>query len=194
MPIPLGVLAVAGAGGAVAGAAYELIETISVGTAVASVSFSNLTSSYGTIYQHLQIRGTGRDSTANPYGAFALRFNSDSGSNYARHGLVGDGSSVSSGAGTSKTSIEGIMQPAGDTAAANVFGAFVIDILDPFETSKNTTARGLTGRAGVSGANEIRLQSGVWLNTASITDITIVGQLGNIMIGSRFSLYGMRSS
>ena len=176
------------------GNAYEWLETTVLGSDTATVSFSNLTTSYSTTYEHLQIRGTGRDATANPYGAFGVRLNTDTDNNYARHQLVGDGSSVTSGASSSANIIGSFLQPVGDTGAADAYGAFIIDILDPFSTNKNTTLRCLTGRAGISGASEVRLTSGLWNNTASITDISIIGQLGNIMAGSRFSLYGLRSS
>jgi len=86
MPIPLGVLAVAGAGGGGGAAgAYEWIETVSVGTAVSSVSFSNLNSTYGTTYQHLQLRAAYRTSSVVGFTDMRLRFNSDTGSNYSFH-------------------------------------------------------------------------------------------------------------
>jgi len=189
MPIPLGVLAVAGAGaGPVpAGNAYEWLETISVGTAVASVEFTNVNTNYGSTYQHLQLRVTAKVSSS--VVNLDMTFNGDTASNYSWHELYGDGSTVVSGAGATQTFMKAIIS---DAATANVFGAGVIDILDPFETTKYTTMRSLSG--DVSGGRYIILRSGAWRNTNAISSIKMNFTAGNIAIGSRFSLYGMRSS
>ena len=187
MPIPLGVLAVAGAGGGGGAAgAYEWLETISVGTAVASVEFTNVNSNYGSTYQHLQVRLTGRSSQNEQRSR--MRLNGDSGQNYATHLLFAGGSSVNSAAGTNFN----VMSLNMNDDQANVFGAGIVDLLDAFETTKNKTIRHLGGIAGTT--NEIALTSGVWLNTAAITTITLRVDSGNYEVGSRFSLYGLRSA
>jgi hypothetical protein len=44
-----------------------------------------------------------------------------------------------------------------------------------------------------SAVNEIRLVSGVWLNTSAVSSISlVVGGGSNIVTGSRFSLYGIK--
>ena len=185
MPIPLGILAVAGAGAGAAGA-FDLLETVTLNTTTASVSFTGL-GSYSA-YKHLQVRAVVRINagvvqTSSP----VLQLNSDTGSNYARHLLQGDGSSVTSGAQTSTDGFYGI-NSAGASAAANIFGVAVIDILDFASTNKQTTFRSLTG---VSAANSrISLRSGLWNNTAAVTSITFAQ--ADLLAGSRFSLYGVK--
>jgi hypothetical protein len=196
MPIPLGVLAQAGAGGGGGGVAnaYEWLETQVVGTAVASITFSNVNTNYAATYQHLQLRITGRV-TGNQSGsgaAIRLRFNSDTGNNYIAHQLYGDGSSVVSNQSGATSGI-GLQRFTDGGATASAFGAIILDILDPFETSKNTTTRQLGGNANNS--SFIFMNSGLWVNTAAITTIYFEPQVGtNFAVGSRFSLYGMRSS
>jgi len=193
MPIPLGVLAVAGAGaGPVAGAAYELLETTVLGSDTADVTFSNLNSSYGSTYQHLQLRMVHRN-TANDTAVFiGLQFNADTGNNYSRHYLNGTGSSVTAGAAANQAYIW-LGESVSSQIVANSFAATITDILDPFETSKNTTIRSSSGQTG--SRNQVWLTSGAWLNTAAITSIKIyLPQGGSYISGSRFSLYGMRSS
>jgi hypothetical protein len=75
---------------------------------------------------------------------------------------------------------------------ANSFGAAVLDVLDPYSTTKNKTLRCLQGvRAGTGPAIELR--SGFWNNTASITSIVFTPETsGSFVSGSRFSLYGIR--
>jgi len=184
MPIPLGVLAVAGAGGGAGGNAYELLETISVGTAVASVEFTNVNTNYGSTYQHLQIRLTSQP-VADGATLWA-QLNSDTASSYNHHWLYGQGSAVTSGNGATAN---GVLF-GGIAGFRNThFMAAVMDILDPFETTKNTTTRTLAGSS-----HEIDLTSGLWRNTNAITTIKIYWTGTNMSAGSRFSLYGMRSS
>jgi len=192
MPIPLGVLAVAGAGPS-AGAAYELLETTVLGTATASVTFSNLDTNYGSTYQHLQLRVVARTDRADTDDFIVLRFNGDSGNNYATHVLRGNGTNVQSSAPrTSYANIE-IQAITAATQTANSFGAVIIDILDPFETSKNTTIRAFTGLTG--SFNFVSLDSGLWINTNAVTTILLDQSFGsNFVTGSRFSLYGLRSA
>jgi hypothetical protein len=74
--------------------------------------------------------------------------------------------------------------------AANSFGAGVIDILDFSSTTKNTTTRVLAGNAGTTAS--VQFQSGLFNNTAAITSMTIFGNTGNLVAGTRFSLYGIK--
>jgi hypothetical protein len=121
-----------------------------------------------------------------------LRFNADTGSNYARHRLRGDGSSVTSSAGTSQTSINVFTSVVGGGATANAFGVAVIDILDAFETTKNKVTRALTG-FHVGAGNAVELDSGLWMNTSAITSVTITASASaNFTSTSRFSLYGLK--
>lgn len=187
MLIPFGVLSAAGAGGVAAGS-YELITTEILGSAQSSITFSNL-GDYSSTYKHLQLRIASRSGRAAENDPIFLRFNSDSGSNYSYHEMGPSGGGVYSAAGTSQTSVARAGSSAGSTAAANAFGASVIDILDPYSTTKNTTTRTLMGVGG----NTILLTSGAWYNTASITTITLTTfSATDFVTGSRFSLYGIK--
>ena len=187
MPIPLGILAVAGAGGAAAGA-FDLLETTLVSTNTASVTFSNL-NTYSD-YKHLQIR-TALKTNAGTTGIEDLRltFNSDSGSNYAWHRIRGDGSTVASTAGTS-TAFINIENSATRNNETNIYAGTVLDILDFSNSSNNTTTRSLQGVSASVG--RILLASGLWNNTAAVTSITFTPAAGSLVAGSRFSLYGVK--
>jgi hypothetical protein len=185
MLIPFGILSAAA--GVEAVGDYELIESAILTSNESSVTFSNL-GTYSSTYKHLQIRGLARKN-ATGSDRILTRFNSDSGSNYAFHELTGDGSSVSSAGATSQTyAYLSIMLRSDETA--NNFSPFVADILDPFSSTKNTTARSLTGNT--ASFNRVRLMSAVWLSTASITSISLTAQADSFVAGSRFSLYGVR--
>ena len=184
MPIPLGVLAVAGAGAAGAAGAYDLLETTLISTNTASVTFSGL-GSYSD-YKHLQIRLLARASNDNSN--VLMRFNADTGSNYALHGLYGSSSSVLSFASTSQTYIV-----AGESSlnshAANSFSPAVTDILDFSSTSKNKTVRTFSGNQIET---FIALRSGLWMSLNAVTSISLFLNSGSFVAGSRFSLYGIK--
>jgi hypothetical protein len=188
MPIPLGVLAVAGAGAAGGGGSFDLLETTVLGSDTASVTFSSL-GSYSA-YKHLQIRMT---AATTAYPGFAIRFNSDTGSNYAYHRLSANGSTVVSGASTSAAEIR-FVNALPDEARdnSNIFGAAIVEILDFSNSSKNSTVRGMSG-SHYTDAKQIGLYSGLWNNTNAVTSITLLDpSSGNFVSGSRFSLYGIK--
>lgn len=175
----LGVLQ-AQAAGQVAAGSFDLLETQVLASSAASVTFSSL-STYAADYQHLQIRVSIKSASTNSQ--LYLKFNADSGSNYAFHELIGGASYAS----TSQTRIQAIQLP-----PTTGFTGGVIDILDPFETTKNKTTRMLSGQAeGVY--NQIRLASGLWMNTNAVSSITLEGGV-NIAALSRFSLYGIKAA
>jgi hypothetical protein len=164
---------------------YELISTEILTGSQASVTFSNL-GDYSATYKHLQVRYVARDSGS---GAgvrnLVFTFNSDTTSYYS-HYLFGDGSSVSSGAiATSTTGYPGIYYGGG---VANIFGAGIIDILDAYNTSKNTTIRGFSG----IGNNGVAINSSVYIDTQAVGSMTITNTGTSLATGSRFSLYGIK--
>ena len=194
MPIPLGILAAAGVRPA-AGGSYELIETITVsGSSTTSVTFSNL-NTYSTTYQHLQIRLVARAGRALGNEPLYMSFNGVGGTSYSSHGLTGTaGNTFFTDAVTSASSIERAGNIASANAGTNVFGATVIDILDPYETNKNTTIRSLGG--GAYAANTaIGIYSGAFYNTAAISSVTLSNFSATAFVaGSRFSIYGLKAS
>jgi hypothetical protein len=187
---PLGILSAAGAAVGFE-SDYELISTTTLGTAQASVVFSNL-GTYSATYKHLQIRYTARSTeTASDWWSMIAKVNGDTGSNYAFHRLTGDGSTVASSAGTSTALPRfGFLLT---SFSSNGFNGGVMDILDPYSTTKNTTFRTFSGVTGPS-RNWVELNSVLWNNTASMTSIefSIQSGGGNFAIGSRFSIYGIK--
>ena len=181
----LGIFSAAGAGVVSAGS-YELIETQILGSSQASVTFSSL-GTYSSTYRHLQLRMMTRADQVND-GIF-MRFNGDTGSNYADHNLLGNGSSVFSQARTSQSNIQ-FARTAYSSMTANSFSGIVLDVLDAYSTTKNTTIRALSGMTG--GADNLQLYSGLWNNTAAVSSILVYSGATNFVSGSRFSLYGIK--
>jgi hypothetical protein len=180
---PLGILSAA-AGGVAFESDYELISTSLITTNTASIVFD--VSTFGSTYKHLQIRYAGRSTRADQDSVIDVKFNTTS-TTYRGHMLQGNGSTVTSFEATERW-IFGI---AAANATANIFGSGVIDILDPFSSSKNTTVRTLNG-IHTGSYNRVWLQSLGWFDTATVTSITLADGFGSFVAGSRFSLYGIK--
>ena len=190
----LGIFSAAGAGGAPT-SGFELIQTeIISGSSTSSVTFSNL-GNFSSTYRHLQIRAaclfSATDST------ISVRINGDSGNNYAHHTLFGNGSSVNSNAFTSGNVM--MIHYNQDNNSTNEPGVVVSDFLDVYSTTKNKTVRSFGGTSSGTFKNQVRLNSGVWMNTASVTSISVSHGISftgwanaNFRAGTRISLYGIR--
>jgi hypothetical protein len=167
---------------------FESIATVTVGAGgAANVEFTSIPSSY----QHLQIRGIARNTFASTdINLLTLQFNNDTGSNYARHYVYGNGTSATSASQTSQTTAWIGFVPANNTTA-NSFSAFVCDILDYGNTNKNTTLRSLSG-SDLNGSGELFLISALWSNTAAISSIKLASSSQNLAQYSHFALYGIK--
>jgi hypothetical protein len=186
---PLGILSAAGAGGAVAGGNFDLIESYILGSSQASVTFSNL-GIYSSTYKHLQLKIVGRGSNANAWTQYRIRFNDDSTTSYDRHFFFASAGSTGANNYLNENGYLDGQTQIGNSGTSNAFGASVIDILDSFSTSKNKTLRLFGGRRP-GGDDPIIIGAGQWRNTAAITSILILND-ANWLAGSRFSLYGIK--
>jgi len=174
------------AGGAIS---FDSIATYTIGSGgVASITFSSIPATY----THLQIRAICKDTTAaSNVSSIYGRFNSDTGSNYARHYLNGSGSAAGAGGGGSQTSM--FFGTGLEANFTSIFAANVIDILDYANTNKYKTTRSLSG-ADTNGGGFVQFMSGLWMNTAAITSITILPNQNNFAQYSSFALYGIKGS
>lgn len=168
---------------------FDSIATITVGAGgAANITFSSIPSTY----KHLQIRGISRTDRVSNTDNIHIFLNSDTGSNYAWHQLVGDGSTAAAGGGSSTNVNYAAATTLGSTGLANAFGASVIDILDYTNTSKYTTVRSLLGKDS-NGGGEVGLRSALWQNTNAVTTVTLIAQTSaNISQYSSFALYGIK--
>jgi len=151
-------------------------------------------SSIPATFTHLQLRVFACDTTSGTgmTGGY-MRFNGDSGGNYARHYVEGDGASATSGASSPSQFSAGqflVMPKAGDTA--NAWATWVIDILDYANTNKNKTMKGIAG-VDLNGSGQVYFGSSLWMSTAAINSI-LLGASTNFAQGTRVDLYGISTS
>jgi hypothetical protein len=161
---------------------FESIATITAGSAVANIEFTSIPATY----THLQIRGiTNNSSTSQD--VFA-QLNADTGSNYSRHGVYGDG-----GVAVSFAVAPDVNMSVGYTSkTATYFGSSIIDILDYSNTNKYKTIRALAGQV-TNVSQTVLLFSGNWRSTSAVTSIKIFPGNGNFNQYSSFALYGVKS-
>ena len=180
----------ASVGGAAAGD-YDLLETTILGSNQSTVSFTSLNSTYGSTYKHLQLRATIKVTrSGSGEGTLGMKINGAT-SNYRSHRLRGDGTSVVSNNYSLAYAFVGTPARA-DTS--NVFAPLIIDLLDPFDTSKNTTLRTLSGINDSD--NTIALYSGLYVSTSAVDSLEFIEPVvsGDFITGSRFSLYGIKAA
>ena len=116
------------------------------------------------------------------------RLNSDTGSNYAYQQLSGNGSAVTASSSASTTYIrQGAVT--GNTAGANMFGAVVSTLFDINSGKyKSTFGQGAGDR---DGGGVVDMWASTWKSQAPLTTIWVGCEAGNLMAGSKVSLFGV---
>jgi len=183
--------------GTTATSAFDSLGTVIVSSATSAVTFSNIPATY----THLHIRCLTRGVTGSTCPVY-LRVNSDSGTNYSTHQILGNGSTAYADGHANASYIldgwGGFQSWSGDDLA-NTFGVGIIDILDYANTSKFKTARALWARennASTPVTGRIVFESGAWRNTNAITTLTFTTEATTYGINwaprTEFSLYGIK--
>jgi hypothetical protein len=162
------------------------LATVTLTASTASIEFAGIP----TGYKHLQVRGIARGTTADTSVLVRFQLNSDTGNNYARHILTGDGSTAGAAADASQP-VGGVGNFAAANASASIFGTAVLDILDYANTNKYKTVRSLSGNDR-NGSGTVGLFSSLWINTNAITSIKIFPAADNFAQYSSFALYGVK--
>jgi len=163
---------------------FESIASNTVtGSAVSTITFSSISSSY----QHLQLRCNIVGSADGGY--IYIRLNGDGvTSNYTRHALEGNGSAVSASGNADYSSI-GLISD----SSASYLNVAIADFHDYASTTKNKTVRVIGGNDR-NGSGYITLYSGSRMSTNAITSITIGGSGVSLGVGTTVSLYGIKGA
>ena len=160
------------------------LATVSLTSTASSIEFTGIPANY----THLQLRVVTKASVSGDVD-WSLRFNGDTGANYTKHQLFGNGTSASATGTASQNQI-----PGGFTNLT-AWSPSIVDILDYTSTSKNKTVKTLTGTDD-NGSGYVGLRSGVWFATpAAITSIQIIPTSGGSGFAtySFFALYGIKA-
>jgi hypothetical protein len=176
--------------------AFESIATATGTGSSGSITFNSIPSTY----EHLQIRYIAKDTFGPGFDGvytFGLQFNNDTGNNYAVHRLVNESTNVYAYGNASRTELTN-MGSVTPTASylTNTMAVGIIDIHDYSSTTKNKTVRSFSGgdtnSTTVDQTGQVKLSSGLWMNTNAITSITIKQAVSGYTTTSVFSLYGIQ--
>ena len=158
---------------------YEPIATTTLGSAQSTVTFSSITGTYTDL---VIIANT--KNTANSGDEVGIQFNSDTGSNYSRTRLFGDGSSVASGRSTNTNK---------GALGINDTSNFVPIIANVQNYANSTTNKTVISRGNSGGYASAYVS--LWRNTAAITSITLLPDSGTTFTsGCSFTLYGIKAA
>lgn len=162
-----------------AGNTYEAIATTTASGSVSFVTFSSIPQTYTDLV--LVYAGTGASLTYS-----AIRFNSDTGTNYSYTVLAGNGSATFSGRSTNVDEIYTSRQSTVSTSQNNTIAHIQ-------NYSNTTTFKTVLMRSNDSTV-EASAAVGLWRNTAAITSVTFKLNNINFTAGSTVSLYGIASA
>jgi hypothetical protein len=164
---------------------YEPIQSQTLGSANASVTFSSIPQTYTDLIL-VSFFGT---TTLNE-DAF-VRFNGDTGSNYSRTSLRGNGSSAFSARSSNQTSCLIDLDAAGSTLDT---GLQIITQI--FNYSNSSVYKSLLSRSGTLGGSYTGTTAlgGLWRSTAAITTLLVNCTNNTFISGSSFTLYGVKSA
>lgn len=163
---------------------FDSIATFTGNGTTNTYTFSSIPQTYKNLQVRVSAIGTGG-------GSLVMRINGDTGNNYSRHQLRGDGTNATAGASLSSN----LMQISGAPGSIDTSFpmASVTDIIDYASTSKNKVTRTLAG-VDTNGTLDqaINMTSNIWLNTSAITSLTIFSTGTVFSTGTSIALYGIK--
>ena len=166
-----------------AGATYTPIATTTLGSAQATVIFSSISQAYTDL-----VIVTNFAMSANNQYAHYVQVNGDTGSNYSRTILYGDGSAAGSDRQSNNPSMYfGTWNTDMDTTDRAVTTIFFNNY------SNTTTYKTVIGRWNVA-SKEVGAGVGLWRSTAAITSINLATNSTTYIVGSTFTLYGIEAA
>lgn len=163
----------------------QIGSTVTVSTAVATISFTSIPATYTDLKLVLSARSDYSGQSDEAY----LKLNGSSASIYSWrmvYGTVGTAASASDSA--EGYGIAGIQIDAA-TSTANVFANGEIYI--PNYASADYKSVLMEHCTENNGSANLKLIAGLWSSTAAITSLSLSGQLGNFVQYSTASLYGI---
>lgn len=161
---------------------YEPIATNTLSSATNSVSFTSIPGTYTDLILVISAWHATASSQV------AMRFNSDSGSNYSYTRLLGSGTAVSTERDINKSTI--MLAYVNSTASSPNIICSIQDY------SNSTTNKTTLNRFNTTGNwNNLGATVGLWRSTAAVTSVTISpADGGNFASGSVFTLFGIQAS
>lgn len=165
---------------------YSKLASYTVGSSgINEVSFLAIPQNYTDLIIKLSARTT----RAYLEDSLFMKFNNDSGSNYSKRILYGNGATAASGGGSSSNMDFYIC---GDTATASTFSN--VGVLIPNYNSSNYKSASVDSVTENNATTSMTwLLAGVWNNSSAINSITFTPNAGTLKQYSTFTLYGVKA-
>jgi hypothetical protein len=165
---------------------FQSIATTTVGAGgVSSVTFGSIPSTF----THLQIRALVKNTVNYAWGA---NVQLNGATDYSRYHRLGEDTSSGSGViADNGTALGQTFFTYGATAATNIFGVAIVDILDYTSTNKYKTLRAFSGWDN-NGGGALFETSSLYATTSAVSSLVITPTSGNIAQHSSFALYGIK--
>lgn len=155
---------------------YEPIATQTLGSAASTVTFSSISGTYTDLVFIYSGAGSGN---ADLY----MQFNGDTGNNYSRTYMFGDGSTTGS---ARQTNTYGIFWGYQTTGIQNAR----VNIMNYSNSTTYKTTLGVEAIPSIAIAPIV----GLWRNTAAITSILVGAAGATFSTGTTFTLYGIKAA
>jgi hypothetical protein len=156
------------------------IASQTLSSAAASVTLSNIPQTYTDLVLVCAVKNT-----ANNGDEVAFQLNSDTGSNYSRTRIFGNGSTASSGRASNTTK---------GALGINSTAEFST-VMANFQNYSNATTYKTVVSRGSDASNYVSSYVSLWRNTNAITSIVLLPDSGTTFTsGSTFNLYGIDAS
>ena len=163
---------------------YTPIASQTISSAVPSVTFSSIPSTYVALQLRANII-----STADAI-SLRMRLNNDTGNNYTLHRLIGDGSTATATGSTPQSSM--LVSPPGSVFTTNPT-TLIFDLHNYASTSQYKTARWMVG-SDRNGSGGVTLGSNLWQSTSAVNEVRIYLDSDSFTTGSTFALYGIKGA
>jgi hypothetical protein len=166
-------------------ATYEPISTQTLGSAVQTVTFSSIPSTYTDLVVVV-------NAFSSVGGDLYVSFNGDSAANYSRTIMWGDGTSAGS---LRNTRADGygfiILTYYGSVTTTQGGSVHTVNIMNYSNTTTNKTVLARPSSAG----SGVDASVGMWNSTAAITSMTFdLASTRTFSAGSTFTLYGIKAA
>ena len=158
-------------------ATYEPIASQTLGTAVTTVTFSDIPATFTDLVLVANIRGS--------VGAYPQILVNGSGANLSRTALTGNGSAASSNRLSDNYIVGAVNWNVGDSAFTTITHIFGYSNTNTFKTLLTRVSNASIGVEAVVNT---------WRSTSAITSFAYYASSGNLAVGSTLSLYGIKAA
>ena len=162
---------------------YEPIATTTLTAGTATVTFSSIPATYTDVVAVVHAISDGT------FANFNVRVNGDTGSNYSRTRLSGNGTSATSARATSQTSFF-LADVSGISNTGRSF--YIVNFMNYANTTTYKSVLNRTNTVNGNAGDGVELHAQLWRSTSAINEISFL--VSDFASGSTFTLYGIKAA